>query len=92
MRSPLTCPKLVLLFDADIAEEDGIIQSGEERMHTDPYRELSILIFSHDPATELSRLGLQRVARATSSVKNLIEPTSRQTHKYNRYSQAYTRV
>jgi hypothetical protein len=38
-----------LLFDADIAEADGIIQSGEERLHTDPYRELSILIFSHDP-------------------------------------------
>jgi hypothetical protein len=55
MRSPLICPKLVLLFDADMAEEDDIIQSGEERLHTDPYRELPILIFSHDPATELNQ-------------------------------------
>ena len=55
MRSPLICPKLVLLFDADIAEEDSIIQSGEKRLHTDPYGELPILIFSHEPATELSQ-------------------------------------
>jgi hypothetical protein len=54
-RSPLICPKLVLAIDADIAEEDGIIQSGEERLHTDPYRELPILIFSHDPRNGASQ-------------------------------------
>jgi pimeloyl-ACP methyl ester carboxylesterase len=41
-------------FRADRSEEESLIRSGEETVHTGPYGSLPILIFSHDPATELS--------------------------------------
>jgi pimeloyl-ACP methyl ester carboxylesterase len=40
-------------FDAT-DDYDSIIRSGEETVHTGPYGALPILIFSHDPATEVS--------------------------------------
>ena len=68
-------------IDAIQKETDSIDRSGEETVHSGPYGELPILIFSQDPAVEAAQPRMSAVAQAWNQMQEDLKKLSTRSRR-----------
>ncbi len=68
-------------IDAIQKETDSIDQSGEEAVHSGPYGDLPILIFSQDPAVEAAQPRMSAVAQAWNQMQEDLKKLSTRSRR-----------